>query len=84
MRYQEKYTRLAEQATPGSIEKRAYEQIVQLISHNKAVPLKERAFQLTITFMTFAQTAHQAEVRAIFKQCVLDFHRDTGQETLQL
>lgn len=84
VRYQEKYARLAEQAAPGSLERRAYDQIVQLISHNKVVPLKERAFQLTITFMTFAQTAHQAEARAIFKQCVLDFNRDTGQEPLQL
>ena len=83
-RYQEKYARLAEQAAPGSIERRAYEQIVQLISQNKAVPLKERAFQLTINFMIFAQTVKPVEARAIFKQCVLDFNHDTGQEPLQL
>ena len=82
-RYREKYTDLAEKALPGSAEQRAYHQIVQLIDLHQKVHPQERAFRLTIAFMTSAHSASPSAIRAIFKQCTLDFARDTEQETLE-
>ncbi len=78
--YRDKYAALAEQAAPRSIERQTYEQIVRLIVQNKTEPLKKRAFQLTLTFLSFATTSSKSEVRAIYRQCGLDLNRDLGLE----
>ena len=78
--YRDKYAHLSEHAAPGSIERHTYQQIVQLIDQNKTEPAKKRAFQLTLTFLSFATGSAKPEARAIYRQCGLDLNRDTGQE----
>ncbi len=79
-RYREHYARLAEGAAPGSIEQQTYEYIVKWIDRKSTEPPEERAFQLTMIFLSFATSAAQPEARAIYRQCGLDLNRDTGQE----
>ncbi len=79
-RYRVNYAQLAEEATPGSIERRTYEYIVKLIDRESAEPPEEKAFQLIMLIMMFAKGSSQPEARAIYRQCGLDLNRDTGQE----
>lgn len=80
IRYREHYAHLAEEAVPGSIERRAYEHIVKLMAKESTEPPEERAFRLTMAIMMFAQGSSKPEARAIYRQCGLDLNRDTGQE----
>lgn len=79
-RYRETYAHLGQAAEPGSIERRAYEHIVKLMTKESTEPPEERAFRLTMAIMMLAQGSSKPEARAIYRQCGLDLNRDTGQE----
>jgi hypothetical protein len=79
-RYREKYAHLAEEAALRSVERQTYEYILKWIDRNSTEPPEERAFQLTMTFLSLGKSAMPLEARAIYRQCGLDLNRDTGQE----
>lgn len=81
-RYHEQYRQRAVQAVAGSVEQKTYEAIARFLARKTTETPKQRAFQVVLNLMTFAQSASQAEARAIYRQCCLDLNRDTGQEPL--
>lgn len=84
--FRTKYSRLAETASLGSIERHAYEQIVRWIDDGlQRVALnpetntpKQRGFQVAILLQSLAQGIDEPRARQIIRACANDFARETG------
>ena len=91
-KYRANYSHLAENALAGSIERHAYEQIVQYIDDglNRAAlnaqtnTPSQKGFEVSMLLKALAQVTNEPGASQITKKCASDFAHETGFDDLNV
>ncbi len=77
--FRDEWTRLAEEASPISAERHAYQEAVKQIDNEHAERPMQRAFEIAIALTSLTEATPEPQVRRVLRQCARDFNRETGQ-----